>query len=146
VAVSALSNGVPGRRVVVLCVNDDPWLLGITTAMLERNGYNVLTASNRHEALAVFARSSVDLVVVDYGMHSKEGHEVATKIKALNLQVLVVLQSGAVDLPEILARTTDAVLPKGSDFGHLLKVVAKLIINRGSNGHRKSANATNGHS
>ena len=130
----------------MLCVNDDPWLLGITTAMLERKGYNVLAATSRQDALAVFGRRMVDLVVVDYEMHSKEGHEVATKIKALNPQVPVVLQSGAVDFPEALAKTTDAILPKGSDVRLLVKVVAKLMINRGSNGHRKSLHTANGHS
>jgi two-component system, OmpR family, response regulator CpxR len=129
----------------VLCVTDDPWLLGITAAMLERKGYNVLAATSRHDALEVFVRSMVDLVVVDYEMHYKEGHEVATKIKILDPQVPVALQSGAVDFPEALAKTTDAILPKGSDLRLLEKVVAKLMINRGSNGHRKSLNATNGH-
>jgi hypothetical protein len=60
--------------------------------------------------------------------------------------VPVVLQSGAVDFPEALAKTTDAILPKGSDVRLLVKVVAKLMINRGSNGHRKSLHTANGHS
>jgi two-component system, OmpR family, response regulator VicR len=138
VGVFALSNEVPRRNAVVLCVDDDPWLLGMTTWLLEQNGFDVLTATDGREALEVFTGSAVDLVVVDGEMRGKEGHEIATVMKAMDPRVPVVLQSGAVDLPAVLARATDAILPKGSDMRLLPKVVAKLTDNgrkNGSNGH-----------
>ena len=39
---------------VLLCVDDDPWVLDVTKMVLESNGYSVLTAAGGQEALEVF--------------------------------------------------------------------------------------------
>jgi CheY-like chemotaxis protein len=112
---------------VVLCIDDDEVVLEVTHAILKRNGYSVLTATNGHRALEVFRENAVDLVLVDYEMPGMKGHEVAAEVRAFNPQVPVVLHSGAAEIPETAIKLTDAFISKGSDTCVLVATIAHLI-------------------
>ena len=113
---------------VLLCVDDDPGILDMTRSLLEKNGYAVLTAAGGMEAVGVFRENRVDLVLVDYEMPGMKGHEVALKLKCLDPHIPVILHSGSPDLPDVALKATDAFVPKGNDFYHLLAAISNLIM------------------
>jgi CheY-like chemotaxis protein len=126
---SAVPSPLPGhyRDAVLLCVDDDPWVLEVTSWILEKRGYKVLVAADGSEAIAVFSGNRVDLVVVDYEMPGMKGHEVASTIKSMNPRIPVVLHSGKSDLPEEALRAADAFVPKGEDFDLLVNEISNLL-------------------
>ncbi|HEX4606217.1 MAG TPA: response regulator, partial [Candidatus Angelobacter sp.] len=114
---------------VVLCVDDDPAVLDITKSLLKKNGYSVLTAASGNEALNLFQKYRIDVVVVDYEMPHTKGHEVSAALKMLNPKVPVVLLSGASDIPATVLQATDAFVTKGRSLRVLVGTIAKLIQN-----------------
>jgi CheY-like chemotaxis protein len=52
----------------ILVIDDDPIFVKSTTAILEANGYNVESASNREEGLAKMKEQKPDLVLLDVMM------------------------------------------------------------------------------
>ncbi|MGE5591153.1 MAG: response regulator, partial [Bacillota bacterium] len=67
------------RRILV--VDDEPMILEVVRAYLEREGYAVTTAENGESALALEARLRPDLVVLDLMLHDLSGEEVCRAIR-----------------------------------------------------------------
>ena len=59
---------------VILVVDDDPDILTILKDNLTLDGYQVTTAATGKEALAVFSRSSFDLVLLDLMLPDMDYH------------------------------------------------------------------------
>jgi CheY-like chemotaxis protein len=67
---------------LILVVDDDPDIVATSRIILESNGYEVQTASNGKEALAVLGRCKPDLLLLDVMMASDtEGFDLAFKLK-----------------------------------------------------------------
>jgi signal transduction histidine kinase len=126
-----------GGSEVVLVVEDDESVRRLACAVLERNGYTTLQASDGVAALEVSARNPrIDLVITDVVMPQMGGPEVAEKLRQQrpHLKVLffsgytsnAIVHHGILDrglsflqkpfTPESLARTVRAVLD-GRDEG-----------------------------
>jgi DNA-binding response OmpR family regulator len=58
---------------------------------LQENGYDLVTASNGHDALRLFKSRAVDAVVLDYELGFLKGMIVAAEIKKLNPRVPIVM-------------------------------------------------------
>ena len=67
----------------LLLVDDDAEILRAMSAVLERQGYRVVTALDGQEGLAAAQRDHPDLVVVDMMMPKKSGFLVLEKLKSL---------------------------------------------------------------
>jgi diguanylate cyclase (GGDEF)-like protein len=79
---------------VVLLVDDDADYLLVTRRLLEREGHEVVTASNGRDALALLRARKFDLVLVDYFMPGMTGEQVVTELRTFDDAVQVVLQTG----------------------------------------------------
>jgi len=66
----------------ILVVDDEESLLELVKAVLEREGYEVLTASSGAEALETLEREEVDLVLLDVMMPEMDGWEVLREMKS----------------------------------------------------------------
>lgn len=66
------------RRVLV--VDDDPQFLEATRLILERHGYEVLTAADGHDGLICAEREAPDLIVLDVMMPRRSGFGVLDRI------------------------------------------------------------------
>jgi CheY-like chemotaxis protein len=86
-------------RAVILCVDDEVSPLLLRTRVLQREGYEVLTASSGKEALAVLDSQSVDLVLSDHLMPGMNGTELAQQVKSNHPDLPVILISGVNELP-----------------------------------------------
>ena len=88
------------RKSVILCVDDEKNPLTLRKLVLERVGYQVLTASSAEEAMGLLAGNHVDLVVSDYLKPGVVGTELAKQIKKSHPHVPFVLLSGVNDIPD----------------------------------------------
>ena len=94
---------LPGGTETVLLVEDEDGVRGLAAQILESCGYNVLTASNGEEALAVAAQYSgaIDLMVTDLVMLGMDGRELARQLTAARPQTKLLVMSGYADTPRI---------------------------------------------
>lgn len=67
---------------VVLVADDDEDILTLVGLRLERAGYEVLTARDGVEALAVVEQRTPDIAVVDVMMPRMDGHELVRRLRA----------------------------------------------------------------
>lgn len=93
------------ERLRILIVDDDLSVRKILYRILESGGYDVLSASNGPEALAIFRRASppVDLLITDYNMPGMNGVELGHECSAVNAVLPVLYISG--NFPEPALRT-----------------------------------------
>ena len=84
---------------VILCVDDEKNALLLRKLVLERAGYQVLTANSAAEALDVISRTPVDLVLSDQLMPGGSGTDLARQIKADHPKLPIIIISGVNELP-----------------------------------------------
>lgn len=75
----------------ILVVDDDETLRRVTTVQLEEEGYQVETAANGEQALAILARSPQDLVITDLSMPGLSGVDLLAQIRAEYPETIVIL-------------------------------------------------------
>lgn len=85
---------------VILCVDDEKNPLTLRKLVLERAGYQVLTASSAKEALGLLEINRVDLVISDYLMPGVVGTELGKQVKEKYPTLPFVLLSGVNDIPD----------------------------------------------
>jgi len=99
-ATGATSGGRPNPRrgsgELILVVDDEPNIREMTSAMLTRNGYRVITAGDGTEAVALFAtrRNEIRLVITDLVIPHLDGTALARVVRNLNSRVKVLAMSG----------------------------------------------------
>ena len=118
--------GGPVSKKTLLCVDDEIVGLGVRKIILERQGYNVLTASAGAEGLDVFHGNEVDAVVLDYYMPGMNGGTVASEMKKAKPQVPIILLSAYLQLPDAVMGNVDAFVVKGDAPEILLSKIAEL--------------------
>jgi len=84
----------------ILCVDDEVTPLTLRKCVLEKSGFQVLTAASANEALERIQVEHVDLVLTDLLMPGISGTELAREIKRLQPKLPVVLLSGVNEIPE----------------------------------------------
>ncbi len=92
---------MPTPSFAVLLVDDDPMVISeVTAAMLEDLGHDVVTASSAAAALDLLrADAPVDLVITDHAMPGMTGMELARHIRAVRLELPIILATGYAELP-----------------------------------------------
>ena len=126
---------LPGRGELVLVVDDDVKLLQALARMLKSLGFQVVTASNGEDALAVVEglRTPIDAVLVDVVMPRLDGPEFVQRLAHRGLHPAVVYMSGYED-PARLKRVLDTpsmtpLLHKPFTL-HALVVVLRNLLDR----------------
>jgi CheY-like chemotaxis protein len=125
-------------RKLLLCVDDRAASLEVRRLILEREGYEVLTANDGSAGLELFAARSVDLVVLDYHMPAPNGAVVAQKMRALKPEVPVLMLSAYFEAPADAAKFIDAYVTKGQNPRVLLDQIRQLIKAKGGSGRGPS--------
>ena len=117
------------RKAIILCVDDEENPLVLRKFVLQKAGYEVVTARSGSEALELTGSQPVDLILSDHLMPGMTGVELAEKIKARNPKLPVVLISGVNDIP-VGATRADAFLSKVVGPDILCREI-NAILNRG---------------
>ena len=110
----------------ILCIDDDDGVLGYHRALLERRGYEVITAASARQGLQIAEVCPVAAVIVDYHMPEMNGHVVATEIKRIKPQVPIVMVSSDEAIPEQALKVVDAFVSKDEAPSRLLSVISRF--------------------
>ena len=119
--------GLEDRKVVLLCVDDEPLGLEVRKVVLQRQGYDVLTATSGREALKVFAANPITAVILDYSMPEMNGCQVAAELKRIDPKVKILLLSAYLDLPEEVSKYVDARAVKATSPAAFLSALQQLL-------------------
>jgi two-component system, OmpR family, response regulator CpxR len=112
---------------IILCVDDNEQALSVRKFFLETRGYRCLTALNAEEAMGLFERGGIDLVICDLVMPNTDGNELVKRMKERAPEVPAMLISGAVHSFD-RASAADAFLPKGqSSPAEMLERVRVMV-------------------
>lgn len=102
---------------LILVVDDEPAVLDATSILLQLEGFEVLTAASKHEALECISTQTPDLLITDY--HLRGGATGAEVIRSIRDQI-----SRRVPVIVISGDTSDAIVLKDlEDTGFLTKPV-----------------------
>ncbi|MDZ7700115.1 MAG: sigma-54 dependent transcriptional regulator [Deltaproteobacteria bacterium] len=82
----------------LLIVDDDSGQRELLKGFLEKQGYETLTAGDGAEALSLFEREPIHLVLLDYRMPGLQGDQVLERMKGINPTVRVIMISAYGDV------------------------------------------------
>jgi len=123
----------------ILCIDDDASILRYEKALLERSGYEVLTAPSGQQGLKLATTCQCDAVLLDYEMYGMNGQEVASEIKLVRPELLVILLSGR-EVPSQALALVDAFVPKLEASQQLLPIIAELCNRKEKAKYRQEEN------
>jgi CheY-like chemotaxis protein len=116
---------------LILCIDDEALGLQIRKAVLEREGYRVLTALDGSSGLNLFAGEPVDGVILDYFMPGMDGGQVAVAMRRQRPEVPILLLSAYVNLPQEVVTMVDFTVLNGEGPSELLAKVHAMLRERG---------------
>lgn len=120
----------PGKRPLILCIDDAEVALRVRKLLLSSAGYSVLTAASGEEGLELFKQNAVDLVIADHFLSDTNGTEIAGEMKQIKPHVPILIVSAASEKPAGL-EFADGFLSKGEGPDALLDSVARFLnVNR----------------
>jgi len=78
----------------ILIIDDEPQIRLMLKKMLEREGFDIIVASDGKEGMKLFEKDPVDLVITDIIMPEKEGIEVILALRKGYPDVPIIAMSG----------------------------------------------------
>jgi len=114
----------------IMIVDDEPQVAEVLATSLKRQGHSTTVVHSGREALEIYAREPVDLVVTDLGMPGMTGLVLAAEIKRQRLVPVVLLTGWADELDASHATGVDVVLAKPFTREKLLEGIAKAVPDR----------------
>ncbi len=120
-----MSNNSP----TVLVVDDEKTLRDFVRRNLEVRNFNVKTASNGLEAMAIFSTQKVDLVILDIMMPHLDGLETTRRIRQTSLVPIIILTALGEEADKVRAfdMGADDYLTKPFGTGELLGRVKAVL-------------------
>lgn len=112
---------------LVLCIDDESIGLQIRRIVLERAGYQVLTAQDGPSGLEIFSTEPVEVVVLDYAMPGMHGGDVAVRMRQTKPEVPILLLSAYMGLSADVISIVDTYMTKGEGPPVLLEKLSNLL-------------------
>ncbi len=119
----------------LLCIDDEVIGLKVRRAVLERAGYEVVTAPDGRTGIELFAAQRFDGVVVDYLLPDADGGQIAAQLRRLRPEVPILLLSAYPNLPDDVLRQVDSNVMKGVGTEEFLRSLAAMIHRSGQGEH-----------
>ncbi len=127
----SVSTPISRGNETILLAEDEEALSSVARRLLERLGYNVLTAVDGVEALHMFVagRDQIDLVLLDISMPRMGGTEAFDRIRAIDRSVPIAFMTGysAEMAIEALAHSRAVLIPKPCDMDELGNKVREML-------------------
>lgn len=117
----------------ILVIDDEVQIRSMLKKMLEREGFNVIVASDGKEGMNLFDKEPADLVITDLIMPEKDGIEIIRELKKKSPDVPIIAMSGggqaSPDLYLTIAKAlgAHAILEKPVENEIILKAVKKAL-------------------
>jgi DNA-binding response OmpR family regulator len=97
-------------RPLVLVADDDPDILGLVTLRLERDGYEVIGATDGERAVEEALERTPDLALIDVSMPKLDGYEVTERLRQHE-------PTSAIPIILLTARVQDSEVAHGIEAG-----------------------------
>jgi two-component system response regulator AtoC len=113
----------------ILIVDDEEMQRNMLQGFLEKQGFQTLTASGGQEALELFTRHPVQLVLIDHRMEDMNGDVVLEKMKALSplVKTIMITAYGSINTAvHVMKLGVNDFLEKPVDLEELLKKIRKF--------------------
>ena len=121
-----------GNGVRILVVDDDPEILAMLSLRLAKRGYEMSTASDGVDALALARKAPPDVMLLDVMMPGKSGWEVARELKKdpKTQKIKIVMVSAIGPTNEITSPIygADAHIDKPFEFEDLERIISGLLV------------------
>ncbi|MBA4420082.1 MAG: hypothetical protein C0391_02935 [Anaerolinea sp.] len=118
----------------ILIVDDDLDTLRLVRLVLQKQGYEIVEASNGEQALDMVKTNTLDLILLDLMMPGMDGYEVAQRIRRNEIQTHIPIlmfsaKSQVEDKVSGYAAGGDSYITKPTHPDELLAVVRNLLAN-----------------
>ncbi|RMG66730.1 MAG: sigma-54-dependent Fis family transcriptional regulator [Calditrichaeota bacterium] len=114
----------------ILVIDDEPAILKVMAANLQREGYRVELAQSAEEGLRTLQEKQIDTIIVDYLMPGMTGLDFLAELnrRQLDIPVVVITAHGSIE-HAVLAMQRGAVnyLTKPVNYDELISVVHKAV-------------------
>ena len=117
----------------ILIIDDEAMIRDLLVRILEREGYETVTASGGKDGIKIHRENPADLIITDLIMPEKEGIETIMELRRYFQDVKIIAMSGGGKIdPETylqIAKTMGAIetIAKPFDLRELLKTVQELL-------------------
>jgi DNA-binding response OmpR family regulator len=117
----------------ILIIDDDPQILDMLSQTLEREGYEVITASDGKEGLRLYRENPVDLIITDIIMPGKEGIETIMDLRRdfPHVKIIAISGGGQIDAEQYLSMAqklgAQRTFIKPFERAELLKAIMELL-------------------
>ena len=112
----------------VLVADDEAGIRSLYKRELDREGYNVVFASDAREAIMKTQETCPDVIVLDIKMPGMDGIDAMGRILEENNEVPVILNSAYSSYREsYLTRPADAYITKSSDLTELKQTIHHIL-------------------
>lgn len=124
---------VTSRRETILYVEDEPVLRNLAVRLLNKEGYNVLSAINEAEAISIVEKSGpekFDLILIDMMMPIMKGKDLADQLAKIVPESKVILMTAAADSEDVrmwIVQRGFAFLQKPVRLEVLLNKIRKVL-------------------
>lgn len=114
---------------LILVVDDEPDITETYAMFLEVYGYDVVTANDPVEALALMSTRLPDLIISDCMMPYMDGIEFSVRVKAnpASQPIPIILMSGAPERHDMKSPTYDLFFRKPVLFEQLMPEIRRLL-------------------
>jgi len=113
---------------IIMVVDDEPDTRVTVKAILEKNGYNVITAVNGDDCLKQLKTEKPDLILMEIMMSWTPVRDIVPKIKGVKVAYLSVVRVSEAEKGELMkSKNIVDFIQKPFDINDLLKRVKKLV-------------------
>ncbi|EDY16599.1 response regulator receiver protein [Chthoniobacter flavus Ellin428] len=132
----------PNPPARILIVDDDHLLCGLHSLVLERHGYDTVTAENGEDALTQLSFGHFDLMITDRSMPVLDGASLVLALRSAGSRIPVIMISGSLalsPLPPAVAREVNIALLKPAHPKEIVEAVAQVLKTHPTCGSRSPA-------
>lgn len=115
------------RSARILVVDDDEGSRDVTAKLLELDGHNIMRASSGAEALLLFLKFPIDLVLTDHGMPGMNGAQLAQHLRRKKPDVPIIMFTAYDVDPEKKPAGVDRIVPKPVSTERLRRAIGELL-------------------
>jgi two-component system cell cycle sensor histidine kinase/response regulator CckA len=116
----------------VLFLDDDKMVLEAGSLMLQKLGYSVQTAGKGQEAIEIFKKNKIAIVLLDMQMPGMNGYEIYYQLKKIQPEVKILLASAYVEdqsEKRLISTGFDGFLQKPFNMKQLSEKIEAILAN-----------------
>jgi DNA-binding NtrC family response regulator len=118
------------KRIRILVVDDCDALRRTTALLVKESGYSPIEARNGLEAIKVFEKEKVDMIITDFNMPMMNGEGLILSIKKINPSIPIAVVTATEDrdvIPRLLSIGACKVIKKPFSFEQIQEVIERNV-------------------